>query len=93
MFTVLKQFALGGIHIAPDDAVEEIQALKEVFIDIQQKFGLGDIMIMGDLNADCSYVPKKRWAEISLKSDASYHWLLGDDEDTTVSKTHCAYDR
>lgn len=91
--TDLKEFALCGIHVAPEEAVHEIQALKEVFVDIQQRFRISDIMVMGDLNADCSYVPKKSWAEISLKSDPSYHWLLGDEEDTTVSKTNCAYDR
>ena len=50
-------------------------------------------MMMGDLNADCGYVPQYRWAEIALKSDPSCHWLIGDEADTTVSNTHCAYDR
>ena len=93
MLTDLKEFALCGIHVAPDEAVHEIKALKEVFVDIQQKYRISDIMVMGDLNAGCSYVPKKSWAEISLKSDPSYHWLLGDAEDTTVSASDCAYDR
>lgn len=91
--TVLKEFALAGVHIAPEDAVDEIKALKEVFIDIQRKMGTTDIMIMGDLNADCSYVPRYKWKEIALKADPSYYWLIDDGVDTTVSKTDCAYDR
>ena len=89
----LKEFVLCGIHVAPEEAVHEIKALKEVFVDILQKFGINDIMVMGDLNADCSYVPKKSWAEISIRSDPSYHWLLDEEVDTTVSNTDCAYDR
>ena len=90
---MLREFALGGIHIAPDIAVEEIKALKEVFVDVQQKFGVRDIMMMGDLNADCSYVPNYKWSNIALKADPSYHWLISDSVDTTVSNTNCAYDR
>ena len=89
----LSRFAIGGVHIAPSKAVEELKALKEVFVDVQQRLRVNDVMMMGDLNADCGYVPQYRWAEIALKSDPSCHWLIGDEVDTTVSNTHCAYDR
>lgn len=51
-------------------------------------------MILGDLNADCSYVTIKGWRAVRLRSDPSFRWLIGDEQDTTVrERTHCAYDR
>ncbi|EGV92987.1 Deoxyribonuclease gamma [Cricetulus griseus] len=49
---------------------------------------------MGDFNAGCSYVPKKAWQNIRLRTDPNFVWLIEDKEDTTVKKsTNCAYDR
>lgn len=51
-------------------------------------------MILGDLNAGCSYVTSKDWRAVRLRSDPKFRWLIGDEQDTTVrEKTHCAYDR
>lgn len=33
------------------------------------------------------------WNQIRLFTDKSFHWLIGHEADTTVSHTHCAYDR
>ncbi|CAB1315688.1 unnamed protein product [Coregonus sp. 'balchen'] len=53
-----------------------------------------NVIIMGDFNADCGYVPKKQWSSIRLRSDSSFLWLTGDTIDTTVKEsTDCAYDR
>lgn len=53
-----------------------------------------NFIFMGDFNAGCSYVPKKAWSSIRLRTDSQFLWLIGDEEDTTVrSSTDCAYDR
>lgn len=53
-----------------------------------------NVIILGDLNADCSYVTIKGWRAVRLRSDPKFRWLIGDEQDTTVrEKTHCAYDR
>lgn len=91
--TKLKKFAFIGIHVAPGEAVEEMKAFGEVFDDVRSKTNVNDIMLMGDLNAGCSYVPNYRWAEIPLKTDSHYNWLISDDTDTTVSNSNCPYDR
>ncbi|XP_053393070.1 deoxyribonuclease-1-like [Mercenaria mercenaria] len=91
--TKLKRFAFAGLHIAPSDAVKELQALENVFDDIKTKLNIDDIMIMGDFNADCSYVPNYKWETIPIKSNPSYTWWIGDEADTTVANTNCAYDR
>lgn len=53
-----------------------------------------DMIFLGDFNADCGYVAKKRWKDIRLRQKPGFHWLIGDQADTTVrEKTRCAYDR
>ncbi|MEQ2195294.1 hypothetical protein XENOCAPTIV_010371, partial [Xenoophorus captivus] len=53
-----------------------------------------NVMILGDFNADGSYVSKKGMKTIRIHSDKNFHWLIGDDVDTTASNdnTH-TYDR
>nr|XP_014347824.1 PREDICTED: deoxyribonuclease-1-like isoform X2 [Latimeria chalumnae] len=92
--TVLKDFALISIHTSPDYAVREVDALYDVWEDAKHRFKTENIMILGDFNADCNYIKTKDWPNIRLRQSPSLHWLIGDDEDTTVSgNTNCAYDR
>lgn len=68
-----------NIHTKPDDAESEIDALNKLVI------GEGNVVVIGDLNADCSYY--------SVDGDdfSDWKWLI--DSDTTVGKSDCAYDR
>ncbi|KAL4239985.1 hypothetical protein ACF0H5_000781 [Mactra antiquata] len=91
--TTIKKFALIGIHVAPSDAVKELQALEVVFAQTKARLNIDDVMVLGDLNADCSYVANKYWVDIPIKNDPDYTWWIGDDIDTTVGNTNCAYDR
>ena len=52
-----------------------------------------DIVLLGDFNTGCSYVNGADWDKIRLFTDKSFHWLITNDADTTVSHTKCAYDR
>lgn len=53
-----------------------------------------NVMILGDFNADGSYVSKKDMKEIRIRSDKNFHWLISDDVDTTVNKGNDnTYDR
>lgn len=55
---------------------------------------LQDVVIMGDLNADCSYVGSNDWQDIRLRTQSRFDWVISDTADTTVSgNTDCAYDR
>lgn len=91
--TTVDKFALIGIHVSPSDAVEEIQALEAVFENTTSHLNEENVMVLGDLNADCSYVPKKDWVNIPMKTDPAYTWWIDDDADTTVGNSDCAYDR
>lgn len=52
-----------------------------------------DIMLLGDFNAGCKYVSGSDWQQIRLFTDKSFHWLIPDEADTTVTHTNCPYDR
>ncbi|CAE1326480.1 DNASE1 [Acanthosepion pharaonis] len=81
-----------AIHVEPNTAVSELQHLMDVYEETLKRWKSKDVIILGDLNADCSYVPKSKWSSIPLRSD-HYYWPIGDSEDTTITKTNCAYDR
>ena len=84
-------FVLITIHADPDEATEEINALAEVVSYAKQAYqGEGDIIILGDLNADCSYFDEEGPATIG---SPDYHWLIDNSLDTTTKSTVCTYDR
>ncbi|XP_028022128.1 deoxyribonuclease-1 isoform X1 [Balaenoptera acutorostrata] len=92
-FTQIKEFAIVPLHAAPSDAVAEIDSLYDVYLDVWQKWDLENIMLMGDFNAGCSYVTPSQWSSIRLHKSPRFQWLIPDTADTTVTSTHCAYDR
>lgn len=51
-------------------------------------------MILGDFNADGSYVTNEEMKRIRIYTNKKFHWLIGDDVDTTAktSNDH-TYDR
>jgi len=71
-----------NIHTKPDDVQKELYYLEQVVPDN------GNVIILGDLNADCSYYNNDKETEFD-----EWNWFIKDDEDTTVSATDCAYDR
>ncbi|XP_028417651.1 deoxyribonuclease-1-like [Dendronephthya gigantea] len=82
-----------ALHTKPDDAVNEIDKLVDVYEDAVKKWNIGDVVIMGDLNAACDYVGDSDWANIRLATDKRFWWLIDDCEDTSVQGSRCAYDR
>ncbi|KAH3845719.1 deoxyribonuclease-1-like isoform X1 [Dreissena polymorpha] len=86
--------ALVGIHVKPTDAVKEIDALIDVYDDVIRIWPtVKDVIILGDLNADCSYASESDLLRMPIYNQNLFQWPIGFDADTTVSSTHCAYDR
>ncbi|HSB46698.1 MAG TPA: endonuclease/exonuclease/phosphatase family protein [Candidatus Bilamarchaeum sp.] len=84
-------FVLIGIHTQPDDTVAEINRLPLVLDDAMQKFpSEKDFIVLGDLNADCTYL--KASDNLTLKN-SSFTWVVPDSADTTTKSTDCTYDR
>ncbi|KAM7421940.1 hypothetical protein PAMA_010153 [Pampus argenteus] len=92
--TVLKDLVLIPVHTKPEDSEVELDELYDVFQHVKKKWRTDNVMILGDFNADGSYVSQKEMKSIRIRSDKNFHWLIGDDVDTTAStKNDHTYDR
>jgi deoxyribonuclease-1-like protein len=79
------------IHTDPDEATEEINALDAVVEYAQSVYtDEQDFIVMGDLNADCSYFDED---SSSTLSSTGYYWCVNNSVDTTTKTTDCTYDR
>jgi len=79
------------IHVDPDEATEEINALDDVVRYAQSTYlDEQDFIVMGDLNADCSYFDED---SDSTMSGSDYYWCINNSVDTTTKTTDCTYDR
>lgn len=86
-------FSLIGIHVAPDDAEAEVDRLVDVYDDMQAHWQETDVLLLGDFNADCSYISDSDQQDIRLWQDPRFVWWIDDHADTTTKSTDCAYDR
>ena len=91
-FIGVGEIIIAGVHIDPDVAVQEIDALASVHNDLMAHWNTNNIIIMGDFNADCGYVTNKESANLELR-DPKYKWLIKDGQDTTTKSSDCTYDR
>ncbi|MBN2094479.1 MAG: endonuclease/exonuclease/phosphatase family protein [Candidatus Aenigmarchaeota archaeon] len=82
-------FTLLSAHTSPSRNIEELEGL-EYFYRAEESAGSPSIIVLGDLNADCNYLPQTQ--QIGFR-DSRYTWVVSDSEDTTAAKTSCAYDR
>lgn len=85
-------FVLINIHAKPTDATAEIDHLDDVVVDAKIQFDSEkDYIVLGDLNADCSYFKEEK-DSTDLETGA-YFWIINDAADTTVGTNDCTYDR
>ncbi len=67
--------------------------MDDVYRDAVKFFGISNAIIMGDMNADCSYLSQTGEASLDMTKDDSFTWLIGNEQDTTTKDSTCAYDR
>ncbi|XP_056131054.1 deoxyribonuclease-1-like [Lampris incognitus] len=92
--TVLKDIVLIPVHTRPSDSERELDELYEVFLAVKNRWKTENVMILGDFNADGDYVSNKQMRKIRIRSDQNFHWLIGDDVDTTANtENDHTYDR
>jgi len=85
-------FILITSHVDPDDVVPELAVFPSIVADAKNHFGgETEIMILGDLNADCGYFDEDQ--QIELREPDKYKWLISNGMDTNVAGSSCAYDR
>jgi len=85
------KFALITLHTHPEKVTEELIQLQGIISFLTspgQEWEGYDVLIMGNLNADCSYFDNNKEVVFDI-----WTWIIPDDEDTTVEDTSCAYDR
>jgi len=70
-----------------------MDALVAVHTIVEQLWNTDNILILGDMNVDCSYASATARAGLKLNTDSRFAWLIDDDVDTTVVSSDCAYDR
>ena len=68
-------------HTKPDDTPREMEALANITANMA-----GNVVVLGDLNADCGYYPLK-------KDFGNWTWAIATGTDTTSGNTSCTYDR
>ncbi|MBU1988525.1 MAG: hypothetical protein KKD94_03530, partial [Nanoarchaeota archaeon] len=76
------QLIIYNIHTKPEDVQKELDYLEDVVVSS------GNVIVLGDLNADCTYYNNEKQTEFD-----AWNWLISDDEDTTSGNSNCAYDR
>ena len=87
------ELVLIGIRTNTGTAVQEMESLVDVHAAVEQHWNTDNILILGDLNADCSYASATALAGLTLRTDTRFTWPIGDEVDTTTSSNDCAYDR
>jgi endonuclease/exonuclease/phosphatase family metal-dependent hydrolase len=88
------EFALVNIHTPPSRALAEIDALADVadWVLDEELGGEGTVIVLGDFNGDCTYASPEDLDALPIRQ-APYIWIIPDTADSTLSRTHCAYDR
>ncbi|XP_052094682.1 deoxyribonuclease-1-like isoform X3 [Mytilus californianus] len=71
----------------------KIDNITRVYDIVRSQWNLEDVIIAGDLNSDCDYLPDRDHDKVSLYNDPRFTWLIGDDVDTTTGNSECSYDR
>ena len=80
-----------NIHVDPDDAKSEINSLPNVVVDAIVHFSEKDVIVLGDMNADCEYFDEND--QTSTLRGQAFRWLITNDMDTNVAASSCTYDR
>lgn len=93
IFAAIPDLVLVGIHVKPSDAQAELDGLVKVYEDAVKKFLTFNILLLGDMNADCSYISNRAYDLLNFTTDKRFLWLINKSKDTTVANTDCSYDR
>lgn len=82
-------FTLMNAHIVPEKAYSELGALFELQRRVEEA-GFSDVIVLGDLNADCTYLSETEQEEFY---EEDYTWLFDGVDTTSQESTACTYDQ
>lgn len=78
-----------GVHLRPDHVFEEFRSLRTIVDQLKEK---GSIVLLGDFNADCSYLNNAKKKQIRTTVFNDFIWLIDDRTETNLLES-CSYDR
>ncbi|VDK38205.1 unnamed protein product [Taenia asiatica] len=81
-----------AVHISPKAVKMEMEALHDVAPECEAAADTQNLILLGDMNADCGYLSKRDRVGLRLRTDHRYKWLIQDGMDTTVAESNCTYD-
>lgn len=89
----VEEFSLVSVHTKPTEAAIEVGRLDKVYDAVKKRFNNPNAIIAGDYNSDCKFVQSDDWTSINLWTDKKFYWAISRCQDTTTTRTDCAYDR
>lgn len=78
-----------GAHLKPDSVYDEFRHLRTVIDELKEQ---SSIILMGDFNADCSYLSNAKKKELRKIYFNEFQWLIDDRTETNLLES-CSYDR
>jgi len=93
VFAAIPDFVLIGVHIKPSDAEAELDGLVKAYEQAVDTLNKSHAILLGDMNADCTYVTDREYDQLSITTNEHLIWLINKTADTTVAASSCAYDR
>lgn len=78
-------FSVYNIHTRPNETLKEMKSLEGL---VDSEHLSGNVMVLGDLNADCTY-----YDPYTENVFTSWYWIIRSTDDTTTGPSDCAYDR
>ncbi|CAF1441078.1 unnamed protein product [Adineta steineri] len=79
-----------GVHLKPDNVYNEFRFLRTVIDEFKEQSS--SIILLGDFNADCSYLNNAKKKEIRTSYFNEFQWLIDDRTETNLLQS-CSYDR
>ena len=83
------QIIFVGVHLKPENVYNEFRSLRTVIDEFKDKSSL---ILLGDFNADCSYLSNAKKKDLRKNYFEEFQWLIDDQTETNLLQS-CSYDR
>lgn len=88
------KFMLIVLDTKSTDVINELDGLPDVYSAAASRFGISSALMVGNFNADCSYLDDTNYANLSLvggPAATNWAWQTSRLMDTTTGATDCGY--
>lgn len=78
-----------GVHLKPTNVYNEFLLLHQVINEFKKRTSM---ILLGDFNADCSYLNNQKKNDLKKNYFSDFQWLIDDHIETNLLQS-CSYDR